>query len=63
MAMSMKEKLLVVWIFLVVAFCFLFRHFWSWTVYALEKAIALSVIPLPGVAKFAAGIGCVNLLP
>jgi hypothetical protein len=63
MAMSMKEKLLVVWILLVVVFGFFFRHFWSWAVYALEKAVALSVIPVPGLVKAAAGIFFVHLLP
>jgi hypothetical protein len=63
MAMSMKEKLFIVWILAVVAFGFLFRHFWSWTVCALEKVVALSVIPVPGLVKAAAGICCVNFLP
>jgi hypothetical protein len=63
MAMTMKEKLLVVWILLVVAFGFLFRHFLSWTVYAIQKAVALSLIPLPGLVKTAAGIFCFHLLP
>lgn len=61
--MTMKEKLLVAWIFVVVAAGFLFHHFWSWTVYAFQKAVALSLIPLPGLLKTAAGIFCVHLLP
>jgi len=63
MAMSRKEKLLVVWILTVVAVGFLFHHFLSWTVCAFQKAVAFSVLPLPGVVKFAAGLWCINLLP
>ena len=63
MAMTRKEKLLVVGILVVVAIGFLFHHFLSWTVWAFQKAVAFSFIPLPGLMKFAAGICCVNLLP
>jgi len=35
----------------------------SWTVWAFQKVVAFSFIPLPGLVKFAAGICCVNLLP
>jgi hypothetical protein len=63
MAMNLKERLLVVWILVVVAVGFLFHHFLSWTVCAFQKAVALSLIPLPGLVKFAAGICCLNLLP
>jgi len=63
MAMTRKEKLLVVGILVVVAIGFLFHHYLSWTVWAFQKAVAFSFIPLPGLMKFAAGICCVNLLP
>jgi len=63
MAMTRKEKLLVVGILVVVAIGFLFHHFLSWTVWAFQKVVAFSFIPLPGLVKFAAGICCVNLLP
>ena len=61
--MNVKEKLLVVWILVVVAVGFLFHNFLSWTVCAFQKAVAFSLIPLPGLLKFAAGICCMNLLP
>jgi len=61
--MAMNEKLLVVWILTVVAIGFLFHHFLSWTIYALQKVVAFSFLPLPGLVKFAAVICCVNLLP
>ena len=61
--MSRKEKLLVVGILVVVAIGFLFHHFLSWTVWAFQRAVPFSFIPLPGLVKFAAGICCVNLLP
>jgi hypothetical protein len=63
MAMSMKKKLLFVWILVVVLFSILFRHFWAITVYALSKAIVLNHVSLPGFAKFAAGICGMHFLP
>jgi len=63
MAMTMNEKLLVVWILVVVAIGFLFHHFLSWTIWAFQKAVAFSLVPLPGLVKFAAGVWCMNLLP
>jgi hypothetical protein len=61
--MSMKVKLLLVWLLVVEAFRFVFRHFWTTTVYALGKAVALNLVSLPGLAKFAAGIIGAYLLP
>ena len=61
--MNVKERLLFVWILVVVAVGFLFHHFLSWTVCAFQKAVAFSLIPPPGLVKFAAGICCLNLLP
>jgi len=61
--MNTKEQLLVVWIFVVVAIGFLFHQFLSWTVFAFQKVVAFSFLPLPGLVKFAAGVCCVNLLP
>jgi hypothetical protein len=63
MAMSMKKRLLFIWILVVVVFTILFRHFWAITVYALSKAIVLNHVSLPGFAKFAAGICGVHFLP
>jgi hypothetical protein len=63
MAMNVKERLLVVWILVVVAVGFWFHHFLSWTVFAFQKAVAFSFFLLPGLVKFAAGVCCINLLP
>ena len=49
--MSMKEKLLFVWLLVVVAFSFIFRHFWASAVYALGRAVALNLVSLPGLAN------------
>jgi hypothetical protein len=48
MAMTVKEKLFVVWLLVVVAFGFLFHNFWSWMFYAFQKAVAFSFIPMAG---------------
>ncbi|HEV1996162.1 MAG TPA: hypothetical protein VGR03_17645 [Candidatus Acidoferrum sp.] len=61
--MSMKEKLLFVWLLVVVAFSFVFHHFWASTICALGRVVALNLVSLPGLAKFAAGICGVHLLP
>lgn len=56
MKMNMKEKLLLVWVLVMVALSLLSSHFWGWTVYALEKAVALNVVALPSAARYAAAI-------
>jgi len=56
MVMTMKETLLFVWVFVMVAMRFFFGHLWDYTVYALEKAVAFGFVSLPVIAKFAAGI-------
>jgi len=61
--MTMNEKLLVVWILAMVAFSFLFRHFWSCAVYVIEKIVALSLVSLLCVAKVAVAICGVCFLP
>jgi hypothetical protein len=61
--MAMKEQLLVVWILALVAFSFLFRHFWSCALYVMEKIVALSLVSIPCVAKFAVAVCGVWLLP
>jgi hypothetical protein len=63
MKMSMKEKLLLVWVLVMVALSLLFSHFWGCTVYALEKAVALNVVALPSAARYAAVICTACLLP
>lgn len=61
--MTMNEKLLVVWILVVVATGFLFHHSLSWTIYAFQKIVAFIFIPLPALVKYAAAVCCINLLP
>jgi len=61
--MSMKDKLLVLGILAAVACSFFFSHFWGWAVSALEKAVALGFIALPGLAIFAAGICGMHFMP
>jgi hypothetical protein len=62
MAMNRKEKLLIVWLLVVVAVSFAFHHFWACTVYALGRAVALNFVLLPGLAKLAVGIWGAHLL-
>ena len=60
--MTVKEKFLLVLVLVVLVFGFFFRHFWGCTVYALQKAVALSFIPPPGLVKLAAVIGAVHFV-
>jgi hypothetical protein len=62
MAMSTNEKLLFLWLFVVVAFGFMFRHFWVSTIYELSKVVALNLFTLPGLAKLTAGVFGVHFL-
>jgi hypothetical protein len=62
MAMSAKEKLLFLWILVVVALGVAFHHFWASTVYTLGKVVALTFISLLGLARFAAAMHGVHLL-
>jgi hypothetical protein len=55
-AMSMKEQLLFIWLLAVVVAGFVFRHFWASTLFVLARAVALHLVCLPGLAKFAAVI-------
>ena len=54
--MTVKEKFLLVSVLVVLVFGFFFRHFWGCTVYALQKAVVLTFIPLPSLVKLAAVI-------
>ena len=56
MAMSMKEKVLILWILAMAVFSLVFHHSWAIAIEALGKVIATNFISLPGLAKFAAGI-------
>jgi hypothetical protein len=44
----------------VVVSVFFISHFWSWVVYALQKAIAFGPLPLLVFSKFAAGIAGIH---
>jgi hypothetical protein len=63
MAMSMKEKFFFLWLLVGMAFNFVFRHFWTSTIYVLGRAVALNLVSLPNLAKFAVVICGVRLLP
>ena len=54
--MSMKEKLLFLWLLAVVVFSLVFHHFWSIAIEVFGKVIAMNLITLPALAKVAAGI-------
>jgi hypothetical protein len=56
MAMSMNEKLLFLWLIVVVVFSLFFHHFWANAIEAIGKIIATNLVSLPGIAKFAAGM-------
>jgi hypothetical protein len=56
MAMSMNEKLLFLWLLVVVVFGFILHHFLANAIIELGKAIAMNLISLPGLAKFTTGI-------
>jgi len=62
MAMNTKEILLLIWIFVLVALSLLFWHFLGWTIYALQKIIALNVVSLWSAAGYAAVICAACLL-
>jgi hypothetical protein len=63
MAMSMKEKLFFLWLLVGMAFNFVFRHFWTSAIYVLGRAVALNLVSLPSLVKFAVVICGVHLLP
>jgi hypothetical protein len=54
--MKTKEKLLLVWILVVVAIGILFSHFCGGAVHALEHLVACSFASSPGVTMFSAEI-------
>ena len=62
MAMSMNEKLLFLWLLVVVVFRFVFHHFLANVIYEFGRTIAMNLVSLPGLAKFAAGILGVHFL-
>jgi hypothetical protein len=63
MAMKTKEKLLLVWILVLVAIGILFSHFCGGAVDALEHFVACSLVSPPGLASFSAGLLGIHILP
>jgi hypothetical protein len=63
MAMKTKEKLLLVWILVVVAIGILFSHFSGGAVHALEHFVACRFASAPALAKFSAGLFGIHFLP
>ena len=59
--MSVKEKLLFAWLLMWMVVTFLLNHFWSFTVYALQKMVAFGVLPLL-LSKLAAGVAGISFL-
>jgi hypothetical protein len=60
--MTMKQKLFVVGFLLVVASGFFFSHFWSYTIYVVQKTVALGILALLVFSRLLAGIAGIHLL-
>ncbi|HKV64071.1 MAG TPA: hypothetical protein VJO16_19345 [Candidatus Acidoferrum sp.] len=54
--MSMKEKVLILWILAMAVFNLVFHQSWAIAFEALGRIIATNFISLPGLAKFTAEI-------
>jgi hypothetical protein len=63
MAMKTKEKLLLVWILVVVAIGILFSHFCGGAVHALEHLVACRFVSPAHLARISVGIFGVGALP
>jgi hypothetical protein len=63
MAMSMKEKILTVWVVMFASLSFVINHFWASTIFLYGRAVALNLVGLKGLTKLAAAICGVHLLP
>ena len=53
--MAMKEKLLIIWVFVVILISFAMRHFWSGAAYFAEHAVAFAWHSTPSLLHFLAG--------
>ena len=62
MDMNGKKKFLIIALLFVVALGFFLGHFWSYTVYALGKAVAPGLVEFLVFLKFLAGITGMHLL-
>jgi hypothetical protein len=61
MAMTVKFKLLLIWIFAVVVIAFAAHHFLNGAVCAIQNLIAMDVAFLPSIAKLGVLIYCSHL--
>ncbi len=61
--MKTKEKLLLVWILVVVAIGILVSHFCGGAVHAFEHFVACSFASVPALAKFSTGLSGMHFLP
>jgi len=61
MNMNTKARLLLVGVLVMVALSLLFSQFWGWTVYALQKIVALNIVSLPAAVTHAVAI-CASCL-
>jgi hypothetical protein len=60
--MTTKEILLLVLVLAMVAIIFCLNYFLGCPIHALQKAVALDVVSLPHVAKFAAVVAGIDFL-
>ncbi|HXY25827.1 MAG TPA: hypothetical protein VEI73_14320 [Candidatus Acidoferrum sp.] len=63
MAMSMKEKLLLVLLVMVVALSFFFSHYWACTLFVIQRAVATGLLPVRGFTMLAPWIAGVHFFP
>ena len=62
MAMNGKTKFLIVGLLLLAALSFFMGHFWSFTIYVLQKAVATGFVPVSVFSKLFVGITEIRFL-
>ncbi len=60
--MNGKTKFLIVGLLLLATLSFFLGHFWSYTVWLLQKAVVVEIVPSFVFAKFIAGITGMSFL-
>lgn len=55
MAMTLKDEILILWIFFVVVITFAARHFFGGMVYLAEQMAAFSIIQMPSLLHLLMG--------
>ena len=58
--MSIKDEVLFVWLLMLMVMSFFLSHVWSVAVFAIQKAVALGVLPLLVVWQLAPGIARIH---